>query len=472
MLYFLIHTAFWGSMSRNQLKINKFYIAVRRLSIFMFIASIMLYSNHASAAYNNKYASIVIDATSGQVLSERHANKKLHPASLTKIMTIYLAFDALQSGKLKKWQKLPVSRHATNMVPSKLGLKAGSKIRVDDAISVLVTKSANDVAVVLAEAIAGSEANFAKMMTRKARILGMRSTTFKNASGLHHPRQISTARDMSILARSFLLYHPDNYHYFSMKSFTYAGKTYRNHNKLMSSYRGMDGIKTGYVRASGFNLVASVLRDGRRLIGVVFGGRSGHSRNRHMATLLDKGYAKATRYQLAKWHNPPPIPTRRPVEARIRVASNHTNIQDNFATITRYPKRKQAKHLDMMGLIVGEGDAEIAETLKTMSKTTAGISKTKNQNNRKKSHPKNWQIQIGAFTTLNAAHNALNKTTKMLRKNSRQAISPRVIPLATQRGTIYRARIAGLSKPYAIKTCAELNSCIIMASNSTNSRAR
>ena len=435
--------------------------------IVLLVVLSFAYSNSANATFNNKYASIVVDAATGRILSQRYADKRLHPASLTKIMTLYLAFDALKAGKLKKWQKLRVSKHAASMVPSKLGLKAGSKIRVDDAIAALVTKSANDIAVVLAEAIGGSEKNFARMMTRKARILGMRNTFFVNASGLHDRRQISTARDMAVLARSLLLYHPEYYHYFSMRSFRYAGKTYKNHNKLLGTYKGMDGIKTGYVRASGFNLAASAIRDGHRLIGVVFGGKTGQSRNRHMASLLDRGFAKAKRYRLAKWHRLPPIPSKKPITPRIEVASSHTNIQDKLSPISKLPAPKPNTKLAMMGLLVGEGDIDLeaSESLVAMSKTNAGLRKNTSTLNINK-NTNNWQIQIGAFASEKAANQALEKTNLSLKQKKVTGIKlyPKILPLKTTSGTIYRARLAGLSKEHAFKTCAELNNCIIVAS--------
>lgn len=432
----------------------------------------------AEAARNTKYASIVVDARTGQVLSERYADKKLHPASLTKIMTIYMAFDALKTGKLKKNQRLRVSKHAASMVPSKIGLKPGRTIRVDQAIAILVTKSANDIAVVLAEGIGGTEARFAQMMTQKARTLGLRHTVFKNASGLHDKQQVSTARDMSILARSVMMYHPEYYKYFSMKSFTYAGKTYNNHNKLMKTYDGMDGIKTGYVRASGFNLVASAVRDGHRLIGVVFGGRSSKTRNSHMATLLDSGFAKANRYQLAKWHTPPPTPARKPVSAKIQVAALKTSVQENFASLPKTAHPKPSKKFDMIGLLIGEGDVDHdapsdigkdATVMAAMARTTAGIRPASGDENFAKmptgQPTSGWQIQIGAFTTQQSARNALDKAISTLSKDNKQRIIPRVMPLNTQRGTIYRARIAGFSRDKAVKTCEELNNCIIVATS-------
>ena len=240
---------------------------------------------------NARYASIVVDAKTGRILYSINAETRNYPASLTKIMTLFMTFEALKTGKLKLQQKLKVSRVAASRSPSKLGLRRGETITVDSAIKVLVTKSANDVATVLAEAMGRTERKFAVLMTKRARALGMKNTTFKNASGLPNRRQLSTARDMAILARAVLYDHPKMYHHFSRKSFTYKGRTYKTHNRLMSRYQGMDGIKTGYIRASGFNLVASARRGGKRVIAVIFGGKTSKTRDRRVARLLDRGFA-------------------------------------------------------------------------------------------------------------------------------------------------------------------------------------
>jgi D-alanyl-D-alanine carboxypeptidase len=260
---------------------------------------------------NNKYASLVMDADTGMILSQRYADKSLHPASLTKMMTLLLTFEALDRRQISKNTRVRVSALAAKQVPSKLGLPAGSSIKVEDAIYALVTKSANDVAVALGEKLGGSQPRFAAMMTARARTIGMRKTRFKNANGLHHPAQVSTARDMAKLARYMLKRYPHYYRYFSTRSFTYKGKTYRNHNRLLKSYQGMDGFKTGYVNASGFNLVASAQRNGRRLIGVVFGGRSSKTRNDHMAEILDAGFSKVRKARLVP-PKQPPIPQSKP----------------------------------------------------------------------------------------------------------------------------------------------------------------
>jgi D-alanyl-D-alanine carboxypeptidase len=242
---------------------------------------------------NNKYASIVIDAATGTVISEKNANKVLHPASLTKVMTLMLLFDALENGNVRLNDRIYISKHAASQQPSKLGLSAGSSIRVEDAILSIVTKSANDMSVAVAEHIAGSESRFAARMTQRAHSIGMSRTNFANASGLHNPAQVSTARDMATLARYIIVRYPNYYRYFGTKQFTYRGKTMTNHNRLMQSYAGMDGFKTGFINASGFNLIASAKHGENRLIGVVFGGKSWKSRNDHMASLLDAGFVKA-----------------------------------------------------------------------------------------------------------------------------------------------------------------------------------
>ncbi|NCO03660.1 MAG: D-alanyl-D-alanine carboxypeptidase [Alphaproteobacteria bacterium] len=255
---------------------------------------------NSKSSGNPKYASIVMDAETGMILSQRYADATRHPASLTKVMTLLLVFDALERGDLNLRDRIRISSRAASMVPSKLGLPAGSSIRVEDAIYALVTKSANDIAVAVAEHLGGTESKFARAMTDRSKAIGMNATRFMNASGLHDKYQVTTARDMAKMAQYIIKRYPKYYTYFKTRDFTYKGKTYRNHNRLLGNYRGMDGFKTGYINASGFNLIASAERDGRRIIGVVFGGRSGASRNEHMVNILDTGFSKASNIRLAK----------------------------------------------------------------------------------------------------------------------------------------------------------------------------
>lgn len=253
-----------------------------------FVLAVGLFA--AVPAHAGKYASIVVDLDSHQVLHARDADETRYPASLTKVMTLYLVFDAVDSGKLKLNERMTVSKTASRQQPSKLGLKAGSTIKVEDAIRALVTKSANDVAVVFAEKLAGSEAKFVARMNAKARELGLERTTFKNASGLPNRAQITTARDMAKLAEAIVLDHKDRYKYFSLPSFTWGKRKYENHNTLLKKIEGVDGIKTGYTNASGYNLMASANRDGRRVIAVMLGGSSGRSRDQHVADLLEAAF--------------------------------------------------------------------------------------------------------------------------------------------------------------------------------------
>lgn len=239
-------------------------------------------------------AYMVIDANTGAVLSSSEADEPRYPASLTKMMTLYMAFELIEKGRLTYTDKITISAQAAAQPPSKLDLDAGDTILVRDAVKALVTKSANDIAVALAEHIGGSEVNFARLMTKKAHEIGMNHTTFKNASGLPNDEQTTTARDMLTLALRLQDDFPSHYKVFATKSFTYAGSTYRSHNTLLYHYNGTDGIKTGYTRASGFNLVTSVKRDGRHLVAAVFGGNTAGSRNAQMRAMLDRAFAKAS----------------------------------------------------------------------------------------------------------------------------------------------------------------------------------
>jgi D-alanyl-D-alanine carboxypeptidase len=241
-----------------------------------------------------RYADMVLDANSGQVLHADKADELRHPASLTKIMTLYLLFEQLEAGKLRLDSQLPVSEHASLQAPTKLGLKPGQTIEVEDAIRGLVTKSANDAAVTVAEAIGGSEHDFAEMMTAKAHALGMTRTLYRNASGLPNDEQVTTARDQATLGRAIQQRFPRYYKYFSTPSFTWNGETLRNHNHLLGRIDGMDGIKTGYTQASGFNLVASVRRNDRHIVSVVLGGSSAGARDARMRSLIEDYIEKAT----------------------------------------------------------------------------------------------------------------------------------------------------------------------------------
>jgi len=263
-----------------------------RGGMFGFVAALFTISGGPSHAA--PYADIVVDANSGTVLHSTNPDAQRHPASLTKIMTLYLLFEQLEAGKLKLDSPLQVSKEAAGQMPTKLGLKPGSTLAVEDAIKGMVTRSANDAAVVVAEAIAGDEDAFAKLMTRKAQALGMSRTIYKNASGLPDSGQITTARDQSTLGRAVQERFPRYYKYFSIRTFVFRGQSIGNHNNLLGRVEGVDGIKTGYVNASGFNLVTSVHRGNRYLVAVVMGGSSAGSRDAKMRDLISDKIAQAS----------------------------------------------------------------------------------------------------------------------------------------------------------------------------------
>lgn len=242
-------------------------------------------------------STLIADVQSGYILQAQNADAKQYPASLTKIMTLYITFDALEKGLLKMDDLIPVSKHAARQPPSKLGVKAGSVMTVREAVLALIVKSANDVAVVLAEALAPSEQEFAEMMTAFAKDLGLTHTQFKNASGLHHPEQWTTAKDMAVLSIAMINHFPQYYPLFSTKSFKFGGKTYYSHNNILLYYKGAEGFKTGFVSAVGYNVISTAKRDNRTLVGVVIGQKTAQKRDSQMRVLLDNGFAKVKKKQ-------------------------------------------------------------------------------------------------------------------------------------------------------------------------------
>ena len=316
-----------------------------RLFAFVFSVSFALaigVSLYATPAQAATYAGLVMDAKTGKILYSHRGDATHYPASLTKMMTLYLLFEAMDAGKVSKSTRIHVSKHAASMQPSKLGVRAGGSVSAEQAILSLVTKSANDIAAAVAEHLGGTESKFGEMMTTKARALGMKSTTFKNASGLPNSAQVTNARDMAILGLALQDHFPSYFPYFSKRSFTYGKLTMGNHNRLLGVVKGVDGIKTGYTRASGFNLVSSVNTDGRSIVAVVLGGQTSKSRNAQMVKLIKEYLPKAssgadnfviaraggTRFAgLMELPNKGPMPVFRSQfedPSSIRVASAHT----------------------------------------------------------------------------------------------------------------------------------------------------
>ena len=370
-----------------------------------------------------KYASIIIDANTGEVLHQVNADDLNYPASLTKMMTLYLAFEALHNGQLTLNQTLPVSAHAASRAPSKLGLVPGESVAVRDLILALVTKSANDAASVVAEGLAGSEPAFAERMTQKARRLGMKNTFFHNASGLPDPANRTTARDLATLARALYRDFPGDYHYFATREFVYHGAVLINHNHLMNSFQGMDGIKTGFINASGFNLAASAKRDGRRLIGVVMGGVSARARDVHMAQLLNEAFASrrgnlmvANAEEPAFPENAPAAPLKRGIAARAVAALSPV------------------------------GHAEAAPLAETATLRKAG------ERVRKLPH---WSVQLGAFTHHAAAEKAVAAVTKLPVAKGKPVLI--LDPGKTDTERLYRARLVNFTKHEANAVCSSLH---------------
>lgn len=383
-----------------------------------------------AAEANSRYAAIVIDGETGKVLFARNADKSRYPASLTKIMTLYLTFEALDSGKLSLKTNMKVSKRAAGQAPSKLWLKRGEFITVENAILALVTKSANDVATVLSEQLGGTEYNFTLIMNKKARELGMRRTRFMNASGLPNRKQRSTARDMAILSKAIAENYPTYYRYFKTAKFTYRGKTYRSHNKLLKGYTGTDGIKTGYTRASGFNLTTSVHRNGVHLIGVVLGGKSGNSRDTHMKYILNKTFRRIKG-----------DPSVLPQMALVRMPRHKPQVFDP-------------------GLMVRTGETatyNIASNWQGDSETPSPFASTVPEQGDTGSvlALSGWGIQIGAWQAADTAKSSLIQAINTVPGRLSREVSA-IMPIELGRETLYRARFGPMSWEQAHDACEAL----------------
>lgn len=361
----------------------------------------------AKKAWTPVAAEILMDAHSGKVLRAHNADRLAYPASLTKMMTLMLTFEALDRGALRLNQRLVVSRHAASMPPSRLWLAPGSTITVEQAILALVTRSANDVAVVLGEALGGNEPAFAKKMTARARRLGMRHTVFRNASGLPDRLQRTTARDMAILSRALIRSHAKYYAYFKRRSFDWQGDTVYGHNRLMARYPGMDGIKTGYIAASGFNLAASAVRDGRRLIAVVLGGHSADARDDRVADLLDAGFKRRTS-----------------------------------------PSRPAPVQPD---LVITKNSASTAERSTAVSVAVPSVKPAATEAAARKSAGGSWSIQVGAFASHAAAVRSARDTAKRL-----GSLAAGASPAVVRSGGLYKARLTGFPASTADAACSAL----------------
>jgi D-alanyl-D-alanine carboxypeptidase len=398
-----------------------------RLSIAL-AAALFLLAPSLATAKTESY--IVIDAGTGKTLAESNADAPAHPASLTKMMTLYLLFDALEKGKVTLDTPFTVSRWAASQAPSKLNLVAGQTIPVRDLILGIVTKSANDAAVTVAENLGGSEPAFAEMMTEKAHALGMTHTFYRDASGLPNPGQLTTARDLAKMALALYRDFPKEYHYFSTEEFTYNGVHFATHNHLMESFQGMDGIKTGYIRASGFNLAASAVRDNRRLIGIVLGGDTAHARDLEMARLLNTAFAGQS--------------------APAVMTAEATEDADQQPSLTR-----RAAHTLAALSPVARAEAATPARARHVRHEAA----------------EHWSIQVGAFAQQSAAERAGTVALAKLPAKGRtvQVLSP------GQSERYYRARIVSFSERDAERACRALHKkhlqCAVIAPGPTQQMA-
>jgi D-alanyl-D-alanine carboxypeptidase len=416
----------------------------------------------ATPAWAGKYASIVIDAGSGKVLHAANPDVRSYPASLTKVMTLFLLFDELESGRMHLETPLPVSAHAAAQAPSKLGLRPGETISVRDVILALVTKSANDAAVVAAEGIGGTESEFAQMMTRKAQTLGMSRTVYRNASGLPNPGQMSTVRDQAILARALINRHAGPYHYFSTRQFVWKGQTISTHNRLMLRYPGADGIKTGYIQASGFNLISSAKRDDQRIIGVVFGGASGTSRDNHMKELLDKGFSRIRTGESVEIAAAPSADDRSDIDDLVAAAQAAGTVAaaKTAAKSSATAKPAQAKAQAKAVKVAAAEKTKHVKTTKTAhfkvasAKNHPAARGHKSREDIGDSDPDSWTIQVGAFKEYRPAQQAAAQAARTLG----HLVAKGSIDIDKLKGhkPMYRARLAGLNESQARAACKRL----------------
>lgn len=452
----------------------------RRGGIFVLLACLLLAATAVQA--NPRYAGIVIDADSQEILYAENADQLRYPASLTKMMTLYLVFEALEEGRLSLSQPLPVSSYAASRPASKLYVKAGSTIPVETAIQALVIKSANDVAVVVAEALGGSETHFASMMTDKARELGMQDTVFRNPNGLPDAGQVTTARDMVVLSRHLMRDFPQYYPYFSRTSFSWKGKTITGHNRLLKNYPGADGLKTGFIRASGFNVATSAVRDDRRLLTVVMGGFTAASRDAHTAELLDRGFVRASLADGRGWLASAdisggrlmpgePQPPGQPVGDRVRLASLGTPspgaasppeasafppapVEAPMATVEA-PRQAVASRVATVetpadtttaSLEQGSADDPIREL---MASTSASVEPATDVAVRRGG----WGVQVGAFSDVVQARTLASRAADQLASELADA---RVAVADAEKAGVYRARLVDMNEGQAHTACRRL----------------
>jgi len=391
----------------------------------MLAVLILLMLSVASVAQANpRYAGIVVDLDNGEVLYAENADERRYPASLVKMMTLYMTFEALESGRLSLHQSLPVSAYAAAKPAVKLWLPAGSTITVDQAIRALAVRSANDVAAVLAEALGGSEGMFALQMTERARELGITATTFKNASGLPDSGQVTTARDMVHLSVRVMNDFPQYYHYFGLQSFSFNGKTHNSHNRLVRNYPGADGLKTGFIRASGFNVATTATRGNRRLVGVVMGGFTSKSRDAHMADLLDRSFLRSSLRDQSDW------------------LANADFSREYMRFDTPPPRYSQPAYASNSVNPVREV-REVA--VRAATRPASAVSA---------SHG-GWGVQLGAFAEEGLARRMATQASQKLGAYISGQVAVQAVPGQKR---LFRARVVSLEEQQARRACVQLRS--------------
>jgi len=421
-------------------------------------------------AYSPPKAAIIIDANSGNTLHASNARAPRYPASLTKVMTLYIVFEYLRDGRLDLTTRLTVSATAAKRPPSKIGFKPGDSLSVRDAIRLLVTKSANDVAAAVAENIAGSEANFAKLMTRKARAMGMKDTTFRNASGLPHSGQKTTAFDMTILARRVLSDFPEYANVFQRRYAKFRGKTYRSHNRLLFNYKGILGMKTGFIRASGFNVMIAAQRGEKRLFGVVMGGASSRARDARARALLDAAWAKASVRAPAMTAH---LPQRNPA---FRSSERERAIRKRLARADGPPEAMLFKHLETAAPVQARRTAPQRGREKIQARLSS--SRAPQPQPKPQAQPRGsavtqslagpYHVQVGAYVSPEDARARLRSVSA--KANALLGSYPHdALPAEVGGREVFRARFGGFNKTRARETCDTLKQravdCLVMAAN-------
>lgn len=422
---------------------------------------------------NPKYAALVIDSDTGNVLFARYANDRRHPASLTKMMTLYLTFEALHKGKIKMDTMLPVSQHAASMPQTNLFLRKGDSISVRDAIRALVIRSANDVAAVLAEYLGGSESGFGVKMTQKARQLGMNSTNFRNASGLPDVRQYTSARDLAVLAMALKKHFPQYYSFFSLRDFYFRGRNYHTHNRIIERLPGAEGMKTGYINMSGFNLVTTVSRSGRNLVGVVLGGRTAATRDNHMIQIIEQAYL-----DLKNTNSNQNYAAVSPVAPSSVVSSGPKVVRGPFGgtvhgRVVRPPAPISKPSIQLASTqsywtapVKTQPSAPAMRAAPAVASAPAAPVIQQNAAPAVPAVPKIWGIQVGAYSRQSEAQQAAVNAAQVAQSELIGAKMMITDSSAQTGAPLHRARLANLDESQARKACEKLishqQSCFVI----------